>query len=360
VPSRQATRDELRELALAMAASGRGVLEITPETFPLAADECAFLQDVARTTGRPVSFSAILDLPERDGVWAPVLAQLREGRDSGALVVAQISCRPMRFDFDLVTGCASLDAVPEWRRFRDAATRDARVALLRDRDFRAAVRAATIERAESPSSRRWQAVVLEETSDAADRALVGSTLGDIGARRGGDPIDVLFDAALADLDARFSMLLLNYDDARVAPLLRDPDGLIALSDAGAHVSVLCDAGYATYFLGHWVRERRLCDWTEAVRRLTSMPADLYGLADRGRLVPGAIADVTCFDPQRVASRAPEKIADFPAGASRWVVGADGVPLVLVAGVPLLEDGALTGARAGRVLGVGDQRSSSAS
>jgi N-acyl-D-aspartate/D-glutamate deacylase len=91
-----------------------------------------------------------------------------------------------------------------------------------------------------------------------------------------------------------------------------------------------------------------------------MPADLYGLAGRGRLVPGAAADVTCFDPTRVGSRAPEKVADFPAGAARWVVGADGIALVVVGGAVFLEDGAPTGVRSGRLLGVADQRSSRAS
>ena len=145
------------------------------------------------------------------------------------------------------------------------------------------------------------------------------------------------------------MLLLNYDDAGVARLLRQPDGLIALSDAGAHVSMLCDAGYATHLLGHWVRDRGIFPLEEAVRRLTAMPADVYGITDRGRLVPGAVADVTCFDPVRVASRAPERVADLPGGAERLIVRADGIAQVLIGGVPFLEDGVWTGAYPGRAI-----------
>src|SRR6266516_1175631 len=115
VPSRQARRAEVDALVGAMAASGRGVLEITPETFPVSADELAWLQGLARTSRRPVSFSAILDVPDRPGVWEPVYAQLRDGLAAGADVYPQVSCRPMRFDFDLATGCASLDAMPCWR-----------------------------------------------------------------------------------------------------------------------------------------------------------------------------------------------------------------------------------------------------
>ncbi|HJW70233.1 MAG TPA: amidohydrolase family protein, partial [Candidatus Binatia bacterium] len=182
------------------------------------------------------------------------------------------------------------------------------------------------------------------------RRFVGATLAEVASARGGDAIDALFDLARADdLATRFSMLLLNYDDARVAELLRRPEGLIALSDAGAHVSMLCDAGYATHLLGHWVRERGVFPLEEAVRRLTAMPADVYGIPDRGRLAPGLVADVTCFDPARVASRSPERVADLPGGAERLIVRADGIAHVLIGGVPFLEHGELTGARPGRLI-----------
>src|SRR5262245_1941120 len=347
VPSRLATYDELRALAGAMAGGGRGVLEITPETFPIAEHELSFLQDLAVETGHAVSFSAILDLPERDGVWEPVWARVRAGHARGARVVPQVSCRPMRFEFDLPTGCVSLDALPVWKRFREA--RD-HAALLADPGFRAAVKDQTLGRPDTPSSKRWATVVVEEARDPGHARFVGRTLADVAAARGGDVIDALFDLALADgLATRFSMLLLNYDDDRVASLLRQPEGLIALSDAGAHVSVLCDAGYATHLLGYWVRERGLLPLEQAIYRLTAMPADAYGIADRGRLVPGAAADVTCFDPARVGSRPPERVNDFPAGAQRWIVRADGIAHVLVGGVPFIEGGELTGHRAGRVV-----------
>ena len=344
VPSRLASREELYALARAMAERGRGVLEITPATFPLDADEGAFLQRIAADTGRPVSFSAILSVPDRPDIWDDVFARMRvaEGR-----LFPQVSCRPMRFDFDLVTGCASLDAAPAWRRWRETSDPAAHRALLRDVAFREAVRRDTIGRTEAPSSRRWGDVVVEDTTD---RRWLGQTLGAVGAARGTDPIEAMLDLALADdLATRFSMLLLNYDEDEVGVLLSQPETLVALSDAGAHVSVLCDAGYATHFLGHWVRERSLCDWPEAVRRLTAMPAAVYGLEGRGRLVPGAVADVTCFDPTRVGSRPPERVADFPAGAVRQVVRADGIVHVLVGGEPLVSDGAMTGALPGRVL-----------
>jgi N-acyl-D-aspartate/D-glutamate deacylase len=192
--------------------------------------------------------------------------------------------------------------------------------------------------------------VLEDAARPEQAPFVGRTLAEIAAARGGDVVDALLDVSAAeDLHARFSMLLVNYDDDHVGALLRRPESLIALSDAGAHVSVLCDAGYATHLLGHWVRERGLFGWEEAVRRLTSMPAAIYGVPERGSLAPGLPADVTCFDPARVGARPPEKVRDFPGGAARYVTRADGVEHVFIAGEAFIADGAWTGAQPGAVL-----------
>src|SRR5213593_4050035 len=350
VPSRQASRAEVDALVGAMAESGRGVLEITTETFPVSADELAWLQGLAHASRHPVSFSAILDVADRRGAWEAVYAQLRAGLAAGAAVYPQVSCRPMRFDFDLATGCASLDAMPCWRRWRAAPSDAARLALLADADFRAAVKAEALGRADAPASRRWGDVVLEEASRPEHAPFVGRTLAEIAAARGGDAIDALLALSAAeDLRARFSMLLVNYDEDHVGMLLGRPESLIALSDAGAHVSVLCDAGYATHLLGHWVRERGLFGWEEAVRRLTAMPAAIYGIPERGLLAPGRVADVVCFDPARIAARAPEKVRDFPGGAARYVARADGVEHVFVGGEELMARGAWTGAYPGAVL-----------
>ena len=350
VPSRQASREELGALVAAMAVSGRGVLEITPETFPVSADELAWLQGLARASRRPVSFSAILDVPDRRGAWEAVYAQLRAGLAAGAAVYPQVSCRPMRFDFDLATGCASLDAMPCWRRWRAAPTDAARLALLADAEFRAAVKAEALGRAGAPASRRWGDVVLEEAGRREHAPFVGRTLAEIAAARGGDAIDALLELSAAEeLRARFSMLLMNYEEEHVGVLLARPESLIALSDAGAHVSVLCDAGYATHLLGRWVRERGLFGWEEAVRRLSAMPAAIYGIPERGLLARGRVADVVCFDPTRVAARAPEKVHDFPGGAARYVVRAEGVEHVLIRGEEFMARGEWTGAHPGVVL-----------
>ena len=85
----------------------------------------------------------------------------------------------------------------------------------------------------------------------------------------------------------------------MARLLKHEAGVVALSDAGAHLIYMCDAGFGLHFLAHWVRERGDFDMAEGIRRLTSHPADLYGIQNRGRIAVGAQADMLLFDPATV-------------------------------------------------------------
>jgi N-acyl-D-aspartate/D-glutamate deacylase len=113
----------------------------------------------------------------------------------------------------------------------------------------------------------------------------------------------------------------------VAKLLKHEAGVIALSDAGAHLTYMCDAGFALHFLAHWVRGRGDFDLVEGIRRLTSHQADLYGIPDRGRLAVGAHADLLLFDPATVGVSPAERIADLPGGGRRTIrrpIGVHGV------------------------------------
>jgi N-acyl-D-aspartate/D-glutamate deacylase len=122
-----------------------------------------------------------------------------------------------------------------------------------------------------------------------------------------------------------------------------------LGDAGAHVSQIMDAGWASFVLSHWVRERGLFTLGEAIRRLTSGPARVLGLKDRGTLAPGMRADVNVLDPAAVAERQPEIVHDFPGGAPRFIQRSRGYRATIVNGRVSIENGEHTGVRAGSVL-----------
>src|SRR5581483_12082105 len=132
--------------------------------------------------------------------------------------------------------------------------------------------------------------------------------------------------------------VLNTDEDVVAELLRHPATMICLSDAGAHASQLCDACAPTDLLARWVREKGVLSLEEGVRRLTSQPAAVFGITDRGRLAPRLAADVTVFDADTVGCSPLRRVRDFPAGADRLVSDARGIRAVVVNGTVIREDG----------------------
>src|SRR5438132_867792 len=169
---------------------------------------------------------------------------------------------------------------------------------------------------------------------------------------GRDPFDVFLDFGLdGELDAMFDCRLFNTDEDEVRRLLRHPHAAVGLSDAGAHLSFLCDAGFGLHLFGHWVRERGDLTLPEAVRRVTSDVAAAYRIADRGRLVPGAWADLLLFDPATVARGEKRRVQDLPTGAERLDTPGVGVHGVWVNGVRTVDERGIIAdcGRPGRVL-----------
>jgi N-acyl-D-aspartate/D-glutamate deacylase len=142
---------------------------------------------------------------------------------------------------------------------------------------------------------------------------------------------------------------LNQRLEAIEEMLDDPLVTLGLADAGAHVGQILDASQPTFFLSYWIRERQRWSIEEAIRRLTSDTADLFGIDGRGRLQVGAFADVNVIDYEGLRLPAPTYEHDFPDGAGRYVQGAEGYDCTIVNGQVFMEHGQHTGAFAGRLL-----------
>ena len=248
----------------------------------------------------------------------------------------QITCQPLSFDFTLASAYPFYSH-PAFDPIK-AYDREQLKAVFRDPSFRDALprRSAQAEAGHGvpgqlgPDHRR-RAGQAEECR-AADR-----TIADIARDTGRDPLDVLLDLGLEeDLDTGFIGRFFNAVDEGVEPLVKHKAGVIALSDAGAHLVYLCDAGFGLYFLGHWVRERGAFDLAEGVRRLTSHQAGLYGIPDRGRIAVGACADLLLFDPATVGISTSRRVNDLPGGGPRTIRDPLGVHGVFVNGVRVFD------------------------
>ena len=350
-PSRLADEAELLALARALADLERGVIEIAPRTTigPPAdkAEEQRFFAELARASGKVVSWAPLLDNPFAPGSARKIIEESAELQAGGVQVVPQVGCRPLEVRFDFTEPAFYLEQNPFWRPLM-AKSRDERRRLFAEAEFRAELGRQTGFVA--ALAQGWDRLVLRLAASEGVRRWQDRSVAEIAAAEGRAPLDAFCDLVLEDdLATQWGAVLMNHDERAVAELIRHPAGLLALSDAGAHVDTLCDQGFTTYLLGHWVRELRALALEEAVRLVTAVPAERYGLRGRGRLAPGYAADLVLFDPARVAMRPTEMVYDLPRGQRRLLQRAEGIVDVLVNGTPVVADGAPTDRRPGRVL-----------
>ncbi len=340
VPSRLAEFDELLALVVSMGESRRGVFMMTVG----AKTNMDHLKRLARESGRPVIWAALFhqnDRPER--TWR-ALAWAEEAASEGLTVRPQISCRPLIMDFSL-RNPYPFEGLPSWQKVLPRPQSDWKQ-VYASRDFREALKAdLTPPGKQRLFHGRWEEVRVVGTRLAEHRPLEGKSVAEIALLQKKDAVDAFLDLGVAeDLETEYTAALMNTDDEALARMLCHSRTLVSLSDAGAHQSLLCDAGYSSTLLGKWVREKKVLSLEEAVRRLTSEPAELYRIPNRGRLAPGYFGDVAIFDPEKIRALPPEKIYDMPAGEPRFISRCEGMKAVIVNGSVLLEDGepAITG------------------
>ena len=347
MPSRLADERELRRLVGTLGKHGRGVFMLTkgPDT------SIDFLESLAADTGRPVIVAALLHNSTLPNATFDDLKAIGSAQARGHRLWGQVSCCPLTTIFSMQAPYP-FEGVNAWQPAL-AASGDELAAIFGSRAFRDGVK----QDLETPIAVRlfngeWEKVSIVETATDANRNLEGMNLAELATKRGAHPLDVMLDLALEeDLGTQFVATLLNSDEDAVAKMLNDPFSTIALSDAGAHLTFFCDAGFGLRLLGHWVRDKKIMPIEQAVHQLTGLPANIFGLKNRGVIRPGAYADLLLFDQDAVDRSAARRVFDLPGGAYRLTTDALGVNGVWVNGQRIVKDGELIDSkiRAGRLL-----------
>jgi N-acyl-D-aspartate/D-glutamate deacylase len=344
---RNASHEELKAYCNALRERGKGAIEIamTKQIGVMDDPELELLDFMLAESGRPITFIAMFD---RDDISEALRTSLRKAAPMIARGARpQTSPLPLTREVNM-RNPFSFAGFPAWKRVFEDKSKAAQAAAYRDPAFRTAFR----KDLERPAGfGNWARITVHEVKNSKLKSLEGRTVADIAAERGVDGVDALLDITLEDdLDNEFTMQSFNTRADRMAEILRNKDMLLGLGDGGAHLDMLCDSGYPTYVLGTWVRERKVLSLEEGVRRMTSDPADFFGIRDRGRLQPGLAADVVIFSEKDIASGGrPERLYDLPGGAKRMVMRSRGVEYTIVNGTVTWEGGKLTGASAGKVL-----------
>jgi N-acyl-D-amino-acid deacylase len=327
VPSRAASFDEISALAGEIKTVGRGGVIQATVGRGLSFDEFAKLN---KLTGATVSWTALLagialnqgmsahDQLERSS------ALIKEGYN----VVPQVSPRALSFEYQLKAPFV----LESMRMFKPVSEADfeGKKKIYRDADFRRRLWEKLDKGVPATFRNSFLATVVSEVKSKPE--LNERRIADIAAESGRTPVEVLFDLGLeTELEARFRAPVANHDEDEVEELLRSPDTVIGLSDAGAHASQLCDACATTYMLRRWVREKKVLGLERAVQMLTSRPAEVFGITDRGKLQAGLAADVVIFNPDVVSDGPLKRVYDFPSGADRLISEASGIDAVVVNG-----------------------------
>jgi N-acyl-D-aspartate/D-glutamate deacylase len=327
---RNASRGELKAYCNALKERAKGAIEIamTKQIGVMDDPELELLDFMLRESARPITFIAMFD---RDDISEAVRTSLKKAAPMIARGARpQTSPLPLTREINMRSPF-SFAGFPSWQRVFEDKSKAAQAAVYRDPAFRAQFR----EELKRPAGfGNWERITVHEVKSPALKSREGQTVAEVARAQGKDGVDAFLDLTLADdLENEFTMTSFNNRPERMAEILNNPAMLLGLGDGGAHLDMLCDSGYPTYVLGTWVRERKVLTLEHAVQRMTSDPADFFGIRDRGRLAPGLAADLAIFDPATVGSAGrPERRYDLPGGAKRMVMRSQGIEYTIVNGV----------------------------
>ena len=329
MPSRFASREEISRLIKAMAIDGRGIFMLTKSNDTEIKDIIQLLGSVER----PTMVAALLDNPMKKSWAYNVLEDITKANNKGYEVWGQVSCRPLTMEFTM-NEPYMLEGLLAWKDYMIQNTIEDRKNVLKNQKFRKAVLNEILDTTKNKLFvGNWEKIKLINTKRASLLKHIGMNLVEIANFYNKEPFDWLLDNAINDgFEDLFAAELLNSDNKQVQKLLKHQYASIALSDAGAHTSLLCDAGYAIELLSKWTRKLKVFSLEEAVYNLTGKQADICRIPKRGRLVPGYFADMILFDPNKINTSTAYRKDDLPAKSDRLIVDPIGIKEIWVNGV----------------------------
>lgn len=355
IPSYDAAREEIEEIARGVVDGGGGLLQFVPD-IPAGGYQPVLqtVFDVAEDVGLPVTFTLVV-ANAGDPTWPDAITMVEKANAAGGDITAQLLPRPIGLIIGLQLTANPFVLYPSYREIAHLPLAE-RVAEMRKPEVRARILA------DKPGQGHpilYVAQMWDWIFPLGDNPNYEPNPSDsIGARaraRGVDPMEEAYDRLLDD-DGRAMLLvatsnLENNSLDTVGELLHRDDVVLGLGDGGAHYGMICDASYTTYFMAHWARDRASGRFSvgEAVRELTSVPARIAGLGDRGRIAVGYKADLNVIDHAALRLHKPVITYDLPAGGRRLDQTAEGYVATVVSGEVIAENGVPTEARPGKLV-----------
>jgi len=373
-PASEATGAELRGLASAFAGLEHGVIQVVsdfdlfkgPERFD---DEFQLVEDMAQTSGRPLSMSWLQRDPGGDQYQA--MAQRVDAAVARGLPLhLQTAVRGIGVIQGLDASFHPFMGFPAYLEVVHLPLAQ-RAAALRQPERKAAILNGKSQRMSGDGTaipplvdillaqiERISARMFPLTSDMNYEPAVTESFYVRAKQAGTSALEAMYDHLSAgDGSALIYFPIFNYNQGNldvVRSMLEHPRALYGLSDAGAHVGTVCDTSFSSFLLKHWVLDRahdRL-PLNQAVHMMSARNARYLGLQDRGEIRVGQRADINLINPQILKLGPAELHRDLPGGGKRFVQKADGYVGTWVAGTRTCSGGVLTGKRPGVLVRMG--------
>lgn len=358
VPGTTATKEELIGIGRAMGRVGYGVFEMASD-LKREWDEFAWMGDLSRETGLPVTFAALQSIAKELPLDEQI-SEMRKQNAQGANIVAQIALRGNGIVMAWRGTVHPFRFRPAWLEIMNLPWEE-QLAHLKDPAFKQ--RMITEENRFPESDLIGLLMVVaggwtlqyEMGPDFNYEPMQSETLAARAAAAGVSPAEYAYDLLMQDDGRGFIYFpILNYADGNLnflEALQTSDDCVNSLSDGGAHCGTICDAASPTFMLQHWVRDRdgQRITLENAVKRQARDTALLYGLSDRGLLAPGYLADVNVIDFDKVKLGKPWLAFDLPANGKRLLQKADGYVATIKSGQITFRDGAYQGVHPGKLI-----------
>ena len=348
--SRLASKDELGALARVMRELRKGVIEVAliRKAGVLSDEELEVLLHLAQESQRPVTWLALIHMPDMPGACEQMLARVQPFMERGLRIPPQVNPRPI-VQFYTLRNPFLFSEFPSWKGAFNR-TVEEQVALYRSPAFRQAFRDDLQAGRGLLFRNQWDRLHVTRVATEQNQQFLNKSIQEIATHLHKDPVDTLLDLAVDEETALgVTVSIINADPEAVGKLITLPDVLIGLSDAGAHVDQHCEAGVPTYILHEWVQKRQVLTLEEGVRRITSELADFLGLTTKGRVAPGMDADLVLFDPTAVKPYPAEWVNDLPGGKPRLIERSAGIAYTLVGGEILFAHNEYQGGLPGRII-----------
>ena len=351
VPGTTATKEELIGIGRAVARAGHGVFEMASD-LRREWDEFGWMGQLSKETGLPVTF-AMLQSIAKELPWEEQMSETAKWNAEGANIVAQIALRGNGILMAWRGTVHPFKFKPSWVAIEGLPWEE-QWAKISDPQWKAQLLAEKDEIPESDVQALLYAVAMgfnlhfEMGPDFNYEPTQDETVAARAKAAGVSPAEYAYDLLSANDGTGFIYFpILNYADGNldfVEGLLHRDDVVISLSDGGAHCGTICDAASPTFLLAYWARDRKrgTISIENAIKRQCSDTARLYGLNDRGQLVPGMLADLNLIDMKTLALGKPWMAFDLPAGGKRLLQKATGYRMTIKNGVVTFRDGAMTG------------------